>query len=110
MTPNEAADLLRHGAMLAGYKNGKRMDEAIAMAVNALELQIPKKPIEGYVFDEWFREKLLKHDPEMANIKGSCCPSCGKHIGESEKILKKKNGFPFCKWCGQKINWEDEEG
>ncbi len=82
---------------------------AIREALEALERQIPKMPVEGYIFREGFRSFLAKKDPDMANRKGSCCPNCGVYVGESEQTLKKKNYHPFCKWCGQALKQPEGE-
>ena len=79
--------------------------EALEIAIEALEKQIPKKPVEGYVFAEWLRKRLMEKQPNKANARGSCCPACGKHIGS----LTIGNGYPFCKWCGQAIEWGQNE-
>lgn len=63
-------------AQLLSYVN-----EALQMARNALEKQIPKKP------------------------KGTCwlrCPSCDKMLD----VWVRKN---YCGGCGQKIDWSDDE-
>ena len=93
-----------------GHTLSAETKDAIEVAIEALEKQIPKKPVEGYVFAEWLRKRLMEKQPYRANARGSCCPSCGKHIGDCEMILKKKNGHPFCQWCGQRIDWSEESG
>lgn len=55
------------------------------VAINALEKQIPKKPIE--------RISLLGLD------KGGKCPTCNKHINTCRYWM-------YCE-CGQKIDWSD---
>ena len=68
--------------------------EAIQIAIQALEKQIPKKPTyegDGYapdgtfVFDEWL------------------CPCCGKRYEVDY------DDYDYCPNCGQKIDWSDEE-
>lgn len=77
--------------------------------IKALEKQVPKKPVEGYVFREWFRERLKELEDEQANRKGWCCPSCGNYIVEFRDYKNNKNfGSPFCKYCGQAIDWSEE--
>ena len=61
---------------------------AFETAIEALEKQIPKKPVvvdEEYIFekDEW------EKDYE--------CPSCGNPYAEDS----------FCSCCGQKLDWSD---
>ena len=57
------------------------------VAINALEKQIPKKPIE--------RISLLGLD------KGGKCPTCNKHINTCRYWM-------YCD-CGQKIDWSDSK-
>ena len=61
--------------------------EAYAMAINALEKQIPKKPHKNF-------EKFS----------GVWC-SCGKYLGKGYFIDKPS----YCTDCGQKLDWSDEE-
>ena len=82
--------------------------QAIEAAIFALEKRIPKEPVEGYVFNSAWREHLAKVRPEIAKQKGSCCPFCGEHVGESELTLKKKNYHQYCKWCGQALKQPEE--
>lgn len=82
---------------------------AVEIAIEALEKQVPKMPVEGYIFREGFRSLIAKKNPDMANKKGSCCPNCGEHVGESELTLQKKNYMPFCKWCGQALKQPEGE-
>ena len=57
------------------------------VAINALEKQIAKKPIE--------RISLLGLD------KGGKCPTCNKHINTCRYWM-------YCE-CGQKIDWSDSK-
>ena len=66
------------------YRNRKMYAE---LAINALEKQIPKKPIE--------RISLLGLD------KGGKCPTCNKHINTCRYWM-------YCE-CGQKIDWSDSK-
>ena len=76
MKPEEAIDYLQDPI-------GKREkhDEAIQMAIEALEKQIPKKPTlhEGWLY----------------------CSVCKKDI-----LME---GYKFCPDCGQRIDWMDDE-
>lgn len=64
------------------------MDYTIAFekAIEALEKQIPKKPVNNYE-DKWFE-----------------CPVCGLVVGTYYSIGEKHH----CK-CGQRLNWEGIE-
>ncbi len=62
--------------------------EACAMGIEALEKQTPKKPINS--------------DSEMFCL----CPSCNHFINKNEASHGNID-IPFCKWCGQALDWED---
>ena len=61
--------------------------EAIQIAIQALEKQIPKKPHKNF-------EKFS----------GVWC-SCGKYLGKGYFVDKPI----YCPDCGQKLDWSDEE-
>lgn len=93
MTPQEAIERLkgRHMTMSMGFarKDGmlecKAQNEAINMAVAALEKQIPKKPeysSDGYA-------------PDGTEVWDAHCPNC-EHELDIEDI---------CPNCGQAIDW-----
>ena len=69
--------------------------EAFQMAINALEKQIPKKPIMKPYFDDMEEEYL-------------CCPTCGEIL--TDRMPMDNMDFYFhCLNCGQKFNWESDE-
>ena len=87
--------------------------EAFSVAINALEKQIPKKPI-------------LKHDVSVMHInRGNQphewkrlesvnwhCPECDSFVGERVYVLSKihdQRKKKYCDNCGQKLNWESDE-
>ena len=65
------------------------INEAILMAISALEKQIPKKPI----ITSWSPAK---------------CPSCGMELSESlgDGYYKHLYGLKICN-CGQKLSWNE---
>lgn len=65
---------------------------AIDMAVEALEKQIPKKPI--------YR---LFHFASGLDGNVGCCPCCDE--GKKQGLMF---GSKFCKYCGQAIDWSGE--
>ena len=83
MTNKEAIEQLRERLAITDYRQQiPEYYEAIELAVEALEKQVPKKPIDN-IKREWFE-----------------CPTCGRfivtyHAGERH----------HCK-CGQTLNWE----
>ena len=69
--------------------------DAIGYAIQALEKQIPKKPIMKPYFDDMEEEYL-------------CCPTCGEIL--TDRIPMDNKDFYFhCLNCGQKFNWESDE-
>ena len=69
--------------------------EAFSVAINALEKQIPKKPIE-------YEDKFY------------ACPICRNVLLHKWKkynteLIDKSNGLPYCLCCGQKLDWSYEE-
>lgn len=95
MKPEEAIDYLQDPI-------GKREkhDEAIQMAIEALEKQIPEKP-------------TIKQDRYNENLYALYCPTCGSYIGMYNKRLKMSDFFNnsnrnICNRCGQAIDCEVE--
>ena len=84
MTIQEALDYLNQ------YRNaGNHIHrEAMDMAIEALEKQIPKKLIITDFFDS------------------GCCPNCERCISW---IKDEYFDFDNCPFCGQAISWEGEE-
>ena len=69
--------------------------KSIEIAIQALEKQIPKKPIMKQYFEDLEDEYL-------------CCPTCGEIL--TDRIPADNNTFYFhCMNCGQKFYWSDEE-
>ena len=63
--------------------------QALYMAINALEKQIPKKPI-------------LDKEQTMRFVTTYTCPKCGKGFTGTRVCS-------YCYRCGQKIDWSDEK-
>ena len=81
MKPEEAIKYLRDPI----GKSLEQHDKAVKMAIEALEKQVPKKPIEGATF---------KHIGK--------CPDC-------RQTISTRSAFRNCQYCGQKIDWGNEE-
>lgn len=66
--------------------------EANAMAIKALEKQIPKKPVN---YDKHYYK----------------CPCCNEDLEIDDDMLFVYDEEPpkFCIKCGQKLDWSDEE-
>ena len=67
-----------------------RMCEKVNLALEALEKQIPKKPI------------IRKTEDYFGNVKHTLCPNCQK----TEFVFTQPC---FCHHCGQALNWEVNE-
>lgn len=94
MTENEAIKELHEIRPRGGIIPQKRA-EAIDVAINALEKQIPKKPeyeADGYADGE------LVYDYAK-------CPICGHDFEYGINDW----GCEYCSDCGQKLDWSDEE-
>ena len=62
--------------------------EALAMGVEALEKQIPKKP-----------------KPDKECLLGRVCPRCGCYLGNVQFV---PNNYLYCQRCGQALDWSEE--
>lgn len=85
---------------------------AIEIAVDAMEKQIPKKPVMGYAFTEKIREVIKRTNPERAESKTECCPVCGRTLWVSQFVKTQTGlrvGDEHCKKCGQAIDWTEGE-
>ena len=82
MTESEAIKLLKSNRPTSRYiiVNYLKLNEALKIAINALEKQIPKKPIKD------------KYVPEL-----DFCPECGTEVTNCN----------YCPLCGQKIDWNE---
>ena len=85
MTESEAIEWQK--SFKKTYKSfPKDVDDACDMAIQALEKQIPKKPI-FYAHDYY-------------------CSVCNSLVGNNEFEWKR---FKYCDTCGQHLDWSDEE-
>ena len=83
MTYEEAIKLLNSMAI---YHFDKYTTYAIDLAIEALDKQILKKPIEKYT----------DYDGTEAGL----CPFCNEGVDEK---------MNFCSYCGQAIDWSDDK-
>ena len=96
MTESEAIKILQRDLQIQ-LENKALPDgiEAIQIAIQALEKQIPKKPIMKQYFENLEDDYL-------------CCPTCGEIL--TDRIPANNKTFYFhCMNCGQKFDWSDEE-
>jgi len=85
MTESEAIEIIQFDLKIGGEIHSQVLRDAVGVAIQALEKQIPKKPD-------------FTEDKEFA-----LCPCCnGKGLLNKQK---------YCDNCGQKIDldWSDEE-
>ena len=114
MNPERAKKVLK--IMLNGFIGTDDLDthcaSAYEVAANALDKQIPRKPIWGNAYSDLFIEKLKKlGKTDIAETKTYCCASCGEPLIVSSfvKITHLKTyGKPYCEYCGQAVDWEIE--
>ena len=95
MTESEAIKILQRDLQIQ-LENKALPDgiEAIQIAIQALEKQIPKKPIMKQYFENLEDEYL-------------CCPTCGEIL--TDRIPSDNKTFYFhCMNCGQKFDWSDD--
>ena len=102
MTESEAVEKLKNMRLFMQIEddnNDCKFTEddykANEMAINALEKQIPKKPIE-------YEDKFY------------ACPVCKNPVMHkwekyNTELMEKSNGLPVCLNCLQAIDWSDEE-
>ena len=81
MTYEEAIKQLNS---IAIYHFDKYTANAIDMAINTLEKQIPKEPIEKFAFSD--------------DIGAGLCPFCNEGVNEE---------MNFCSYCGQALDWKE---
>ena len=95
MTEREAIKLLKINRPESGYitVNYLKCNEALKMAINALNKQIARKPV-------------------CIENKMWCCPVCDNHllpkwVKYPTELMPKTEGLPYCMSCGQKIDWNE---
>ena len=81
MTYEEAIKQLNS---IAIYHFDKYTTYAIDLAIEVLDKQIPKEPIEKFAFYD--------------DIGAGLCPFCNEGVNEE---------MNFCSYCGQAIDWEE---
>lgn len=77
--------------------------DAIGYAIQALEKQIPKKPVHDGCFDSegmWHEWNGINGRPY------DLCPNCNTNLCCE---MNYDNKPKYCKHCGQKLDWSDKE-
>ena len=100
MSPREAIQMLDPDPW-EDYGLSDKAREALQMAIDALKKQIPKKLIH------------INKNKEFDGNWKKICPSCGSML--IERITTSEESFPrhynytqHC-WCGQAIDWTEDE-
>lgn len=86
---NDGTDCDRNCAKCDLVMEDTDIKEALGMAIEALELKMPKKPIYEDI-DKYIKNRF---------ITVTLCPSCAREI---------VTGDMYCIMCGQAIDWEEE--
>lgn len=99
MTESEASTILK--TEIVHHPECSIFAEALGLAIQALEKQIPKKP--NKTIDSSWGVKKVVHT----------CPVCDYYLTEvlfiaSQKIESNER-ITYCEICGQAIDWSDEE-
>ena len=97
MTESEAKTILERD--LNCLKQNKALQDSIEsmeMAINALEKQIPKKPI----FQFNLSDTVSRFECKCGNI---------IKVRHDIGIMDNKDAPNYCDNCGQKLDWSDEE-
>lgn len=89
MTESEAIEAIQFDLEIGGEIHSQVLCDAVNVAIQALEKQIPKRPIKS-------KEQRIRY------VNTYYCPTC--NLGFT--------GFNIAKWCyhcGQKLDWSDDE-
>ena len=96
MTENEAIEAIQFDLKIGGEIHSQVLHDAVDVAIQALEKQIPKKAI----FDHNFSDTLSLFHCECGNtIK----------VSHDAGIMDNNNAPNYCSECGCRLDWSDEE-
>ena len=112
MTENEASTILK--AEIVHHPECSIFAEALGLAIQALEKQIPKKPILKNGESGSFVDYKDGHgEYKVTKWQDWVCPICGWFVGQrynrSQNHSHDQRKCNYCNECGQKIDWSDEE-
>ena len=121
MTESEAVEKLKNMRLfmqIEDENNDCKFTEddykANEMAIQALEKQIPKKPILKNGESGSFVDYEDGHgEYKVTKWQDWVCPICGWFVGQrynrSQNHSHDQRKCNYCNECGQKIDWSDEE-
>jgi len=92
MTKEEAIYRLKNTAWLGTDKDREETEQAVEMAIEALQREIPKNPVVNYVADSDGARRLEDIWTEDSLL----CPVCHTYFGEAFDE-------GYCRKCGQKL-------
>ena len=92
MTREEAIAVLRREIEPSVYEDEKSIAEAVDMAIEALQREVPKNPVVNFVSDADGSRRLVEGWREDALL----CPVCHTYFGE---VFEEG----YCRECGQKL-------
>lgn len=110
MTPQEAIEILEINAICS--PKATKFKEAVEVAKQALEKQIPKKPRKEIWVDDEKRKGdvrlATKDDVLTKDNHGTIthCPNCDEWV-TVQKYLSPPKYDLFCRNCGQALDWSD---
>lgn len=94
----EAIECLKSNKPTSGYV---MLQESIDMAIQALEKQIPKKPVHDGCFDS----KGIWHEWKGVNGRPyDLCPNCNTNLCCE---MPYDNKPKYCKHCGQRLDFKE---
>lgn len=96
MAENEAIEAMQFNLKVGGEIHSQVLRDAVDVAIQALEKQIPKRPI----FNHNLSDTLSLFHCE-----------CGNAIKVSHDIgiMNNSNAPNYCSKCGCRLDWSDEE-
>nr|DAU48348.1 MAG TPA: zinc-ribbon containing domain protein [Bacteriophage sp.] len=101
MKESEAVEAIQFDLKIGGEIHSQVLRDAVDVAIQALEKQIPMKP--NKTIDSSWGTKKEVHT----------CPVCDCDLTEVYFIApqesKIKEKITYCEACGQAIDWSDEE-
>lgn len=81
----EAIETIKSNYPTSGYY---MLCEALDIAIEALEKQLPKKP----------KKEKDAYTSKLGEFRLAKCPNCGKEVSDR---------FDVCLECGQKLDWSE---
>lgn len=90
-----------YGGFKGKEKAMEAVNEACVLACEALEKQMPKKPI----------CKEMPYSEEVGLNDELHCPTCGAYVGYFTEGMNEPEQMEYCNECGQHIakDWSEEE-